>query len=102
MRLSASSSCCLLHPSLNSPSFFVSLSLATNSLHHRATRPWRLGDFDIGKGLGKGKFGRVYVAKTRQTPHFIVALKCMYKKEILENRLESQLRREIEIQMNLR
>ena len=32
----------------------------------------------------------------------MVALKCVYKKELLENKVDLQLRREIEIQMNLR
>ena len=33
---------------------------------------------------------------------YIIALKCMYKNELVENKVEKQLRREIEIQMNLR
>ncbi|KDN52466.1 kinase-like protein [Tilletiaria anomala UBC 951] len=69
---------------------------------HRPTKTWRLKDFDIGRGLGKGRFGRVYIAKTKAAPHFILALKCLYKKEIVEERLEHQIRREVEIQMNLR
>ncbi|KAL6528749.1 Phosphatidylinositol:ceramide phosphoinositol transferase (IPC synthase) [Orobanche minor] len=28
-------------------------------------RRWRLGDFDIGKPLGRGKFGHVYVAREK-------------------------------------
>jgi len=28
-----------------------------------AKRQWSLSDFEIGKPLGKGKFGRVYVAR---------------------------------------
>jgi len=37
-------------------------------------RRWQLSDFDIGKPLGKGKFGNVYLA--REKGHkFIVALK---------------------------
>jgi hypothetical protein len=41
-------------------------------------RRWQLSDFDIGKPLGKGKFGNVYLA--REKGHkFIVALKvCRY------------------------
>lgn len=41
-----------------------------------------------------------------QKPHeargYILALKCLYKAEIVENRVEKQVRREIEIQSNLR
>lgn len=37
-------------------------------------RRWSLDDFDIGRPLGKGKFGNVYLARERQSK-FIVALK---------------------------
>lgn len=37
-------------------------------------RRWQLTDFDIGKPLGRGKFGNVYLARERQTK-FIIALK---------------------------
>ena len=37
-------------------------------------RRWKLCDFDIGKSLGKGKFGNVYLARERSTK-YIVALK---------------------------
>jgi serine/threonine protein kinase len=35
---------------------------------------WQLSDFDIGKPLGKGKFGNVYLAREKKS-QFIVALK---------------------------
>ena len=63
---------------------------------------WNLTSFDLGRPLGKGKFGRVYMVRTKCEPHFVIALKCLYKKEIIEGRLEKQVRREIEIQQNLR
>ncbi|KAH7099473.1 kinase-like protein [Auriculariales sp. MPI-PUGE-AT-0066] len=68
----------------------------------RPTREWSLLDFDIGRPLGKGKFGNVYMVRTKREPRYIVALKCLYKSEIVENRVEKQVRREIEIQSNLR
>ena len=37
-------------------------------------RRWQLSDFDIGKSLGKGKFGNVYLARERSTK-YIIALK---------------------------
>ncbi len=40
-------------------------------------RRWQLTDFDIGKPLGRGKFGNVYLARERQTK-FIIALKVQY------------------------
>ena len=42
------------------------------------------------------------MVRTKVEPHFIVALKTLYKSEIVENRVEKQVRREIEIQQNLR
>lgn len=61
-----------------------------------------LPSFQIGRPLGKGKFGRVYLARTKTAPHFIVALKCLHKQEIVAGKVEKQVRREIEIQQNLR
>jgi len=61
---------------------------------------WCLEDFEIGRPLGKGKFGRVYMAREKKT-EFIVALKVLFKSELKKNRVEHQLRREIEIQSHL-
>lgn len=60
-----------------------------------------MGMFEIGKPLGKGKFGHVYLARQREHG-FICALKVMYKNEVRKARIETQVRREIEIQSNLR
>lgn len=57
--------------------------------------------FEIGKPLGKGKFGRVYLARERDHG-FICALKVLNKNELRDARVEKQVRREIEIQSNLR
>ncbi|KAL5519789.1 hypothetical protein ACEPAG_1449 [Sanghuangporus baumii] len=78
--------------------------LALDSSFHveRPTRDWNLASFDIGRPLGKGKFGRVYMVRTRCEPRYILALKCLYKSEIVESKVEKQIRREIEIQQNLR
>ncbi|KAH9017151.1 kinase-like domain-containing protein, partial [Lactarius pseudohatsudake] len=65
-------------------------------------REWHLTDLDIGRPLGKGKFGRVYMARTKVEPNYILALKCLYKSEIVQARVEKQVRRKIEIQHNLR
>ncbi len=61
---------------------------------------WKLEDFEIGKKLGRGKFGKVYIARERKS-NFIVALKLISKKQILKSRVEHQMRREIEIQSHL-
>lgn len=63
--------------------------------------PWHLSNFDIGRPLGRGKFGNVYLAREKDTK-FVVALKVMFKKQIHLNNVEHQVRREIEIQSHLR
>lgn len=63
--------------------------------------PWSLENFDIGRPLGKGKFGNVYLARERQTM-FILALKVLFKKQLEKAGVEHQLRREVEIQSHLR
>ncbi|SCW00448.1 LAFE_0C04412g1_1 [Lachancea fermentati] len=60
-----------------------------------------LDDFDIGKKLGKGKFGKVYCVRHRRTG-FICALKAMNKKEIVQYNVQKQFRREVEIQSSLK
>lgn len=66
---------------------------------------WKLEDFEIGKPLGRGKFGRVYLAREKKS-RYIVALKMMYKKDLAGTDrklgMEHQVRREIEIQSHLR
>ncbi len=57
-------------------------------------------DFEIGKPLGKGKFGHVYLARTRKE-EFLVALKVLHKAQLIKDDMAHQLRREIEIQANL-
>ncbi|TFY73462.1 hypothetical protein EWM64_g10550 [Hericium alpestre] len=78
------------------------LALDSSVSRTRPTREWHLYDFDIGRPLGKGKFGRVYMVRTKCEPQYILALKCLYKSEIVQSRVEKQIRREIEIQQNLR
>jgi serine/threonine protein kinase len=51
--------------------------------------------------LGKGKFGRVYLAREKSSG-YVVALKILFKSELAQARVEKQLRREIEIQSHLR
>jgi len=71
------------------------------SVTGRCSRPWRLSDFEVGRGLGRGKFGYVYLAREKKT-HYIIALKVLLKKQLNDAGVEHQLRREIEIQSNLR
>ncbi|XP_042396723.1 serine/threonine-protein kinase Aurora-1-like [Zingiber officinale] len=62
---------------------------------------WTLNDFDIGKPLGRGKFGHVYLAREKKSNH-IVALKVLFKSQLKQSQVEHQLRREVEIQSHLR
>ncbi|KAM5246510.1 aurora kinase A [Ctenodactylus gundi] len=64
-------------------------------------RQWTLEDFDIGRPLGKGKFGNVYLAREKQSK-FILALKVLFKAQLEKAGVEHQLRREVEIQSHLR
>lgn len=70
---------------------------ATNT----STKRWTLDDFEIGRPLGTGKFGKVYLAREQRTK-FIVAMKILSKKQLQDAGVEHQLRREIEIQSHLR
>lgn len=64
-------------------------------------KEWGLNHFDIGRPLGKGKFGNVYLAREKNSK-YIVALKLMFKSQLTKANVEHQLRREIEIQTHLR
>ncbi|XP_068034089.1 LOW QUALITY PROTEIN: aurora kinase B-like, partial [Anomalospiza imberbis] len=89
-------------------------------------RTFSLEDFEVGRPLGKGKFGNVYLARERRSG-FLVALKVLFKSQVEQEGVgasaaardrdpgapqgytwdtpvgvEHQLRREIEIQAHLR
>ncbi|KAL3225415.1 hypothetical protein MRX96_025842 [Rhipicephalus microplus] len=66
-----------------------------------SAKKWCLQDFEIGRPLGKGKFGKVYLAREKTTK-YVVALKVMFKSQLQKNGMEHTLRREIEIQSHLR
>ena len=57
--------------------------------------------FEVGRPLGKGKFGRVYLAKERSTG-FVIALKVLHKSELKGGKVEKQVQREVEIQGSMR
>ncbi|XP_046639231.1 aurora kinase-like isoform X1 [Daphnia pulicaria] len=64
------------------------------------SKKWSLDNFEIGRPLGKGKFGNVYLAREINTK-YIVALKVLFKSQLQKCQMEHQLRREIEIQSHL-
>lgn len=52
----------------------VTLGARNSGSSHDRERQWSFEDFDIGRPLGKGKFGNVYLARERRSK-YIVALK---------------------------
>ncbi|KAH0626124.1 hypothetical protein JD844_000905, partial [Phrynosoma platyrhinos] len=89
-------------PSAQNPLLPFSLFPATCQiiLEFRTTRVFTINDFEIGRPLGKGKFGNVYLARLKDSK-FIVALKVLFKSHMEKEGVEHQLRREIEIQCHL-
>ena len=65
------------------------------------TREWCLDDFELARPLGKGQFGQVYLMRERQSG-FVVAMKVIHKADLMKANMEHQLRREIDIQSNLK
>jgi serine/threonine protein kinase len=72
----------------------------TNTLES-GTKKWTIDDFEIGRPLGKGKFGNVYLAREAKSK-YIVALKVLFKSQLVKNNVQHQLRREIEIQSHMK
>ncbi|KAF2180546.1 serine/threonine-protein kinase-like protein [Zopfia rhizophila CBS 207.26] len=87
-------------PSDEHPSHRRTLTESAIYIQPTAPKQYHLGMFEIGKPLGKGKFGRVYLAKERSSG-FVCALKVLHKSEIQQGKVEKQVRREIEIQSHL-
>ncbi|KAM7474225.1 hypothetical protein LguiB_021468 [Lonicera macranthoides] len=74
--------------------------MASKTEKQNPKKQWSLEDFEIGKPLGKGKFGRVYLAREIKS-QYIVALKVIFKEQIEKYRSHHQLKREMEIQISL-
>ncbi|ORZ12656.1 kinase-like domain-containing protein [Absidia repens] len=64
-------------------------------------KQWETHDFDVGKHLGSGKFGNVYMAREKWSRK-VVALKILTKKELLDANVAKFLKREVEIHAHLR
>lgn len=56
-------------------------SNGSNSSSNSNKKNWSLINFDIGRPLGRGKFGNVYLAREKETK-FVIALKVLFKKQI--------------------
>jgi aurora kinase len=66
-----------------------------------AKTTWSIKDFDILHKLGGGQYGAVYLATVRSS-NYVVALKKMSIKQLVEYECMSQLRREVEIAFHAR
>ncbi|KAF6214436.1 hypothetical protein GE061_009179 [Apolygus lucorum] len=88
-------------PSTTSPPNQDPVVSCSTSGNQSQKKKWVLEDFEIGRALGKGKFGCVYLAREKKT-QFVIALKVIFKNQVQAAKLEHQLRREIEIQAHLR
>ncbi|KAE9556556.1 hypothetical protein FO519_000250 [Halicephalobus sp. NKZ332] len=64
-------------------------------------RVWKITDFDIGRVLGRGRFGDVVLAREKRTS-FVVAIKIISKEEAKKEGYTLQIRREVQIQHHLR
>ncbi|KAI9248178.1 kinase-like domain-containing protein [Sporodiniella umbellata] len=61
---------------------------------------WKIDDFKVGRHLGTGKFGTVYLAQEKRSK-MAVALKILRKEELEEANVIQFIKREIEIQAHL-
>ncbi|KAI8874346.1 kinase-like protein [Ramicandelaber brevisporus] len=75
-------------------------SQLTNGSINKYDCQWSINDFEFGRALGKGRFGRVFLAREKKSK-FVLAIKVLYKKELVKDDLHKQLRREIDIHSNL-
>jgi aurora kinase len=57
-----------------------------------------LSQFEVGRKLGKGRFGDVFMARDIKSG-FVIAIKMINKKEVVDAGMESQLTQEIKVQM---
>lgn len=68
-------------------SLFKTMRRMFHSMLFRYT--WTKEDFELGTPLGKGKFGRVYMAREKKTK-YLVAMKVLFKSELTKGRVEKQ------------
>ena len=53
------------------------------------SKTWDINDFDIGKPLGRGIVGHVYLAREK-TSKYLLAIKVLYKKQLQEYEFDVQ------------
>ena len=90
--------------STNTPVSSTPMEIETDDTDDVVVEPtsWCRNQFSVGRALGKGKFGNVYLA-TQQATATNVALKVLFKSSIVKGGKLAifQLRREVEIQSRM-
>ena len=84
---------------IKNPSQISTSKIPKSPIH--LPKEWSMDDFEIGRSIGRGRFGHVYLAKEKKSG-FIVALKIMKIEQILKDESQYLLRREIEVQSQLK
>uniref|UniRef100_A0A158P769 Aurora kinase n=1 Tax=Angiostrongylus cantonensis TaxID=6313 RepID=A0A158P769_ANGCA len=72
----------------------------------QTSRNWVIDDFDVGRPLGRGKFGSVFLARSKEEK-VVIALKArdfqvLFKDQLKKHNVMHQVKREIEIQYHLK
>jgi hypothetical protein len=78
----------------------LTIEATTNNNNHGHN--WKASDFTVGKPLGKGKFGNVYFARQKGGSNLPIALKVLFKSQMKHEQVILMLKREIEIQYELK
>ncbi len=61
--------------------FGASVAANAAAAEGRETRVWCLDDFDIGRPLGKGKFGSVFLGREKKSK-FVLAIKVSFQQSV--------------------
>ncbi|EQC26526.1 AUR protein kinase [Saprolegnia diclina VS20] len=64
-------------------------------------KSWTIHDFDIGRELGRGRFGQVFLAREKSSRK-ILAIKILTKEQLHLGGVVQQLKREVEIHSRIR
>jgi serine/threonine protein kinase len=83
------------------PVAVATVPTATAAAPAAPAKEWTLASFEIGKRLGRGKFGNVYLAREKASKT-VVALKVLFRTQLQQAGVEHQVKREVEIQAHLR
>lgn len=73
----------------------------SHTIQQQPTKAWSLQDFEIGRELGSGKFGHVYLAREKVS-RVVVAMKVLVKDQLRAAGVAHQLRKEVEIHSRIR